>query len=75
MENEGTTLIGRVDGVRDTYREMLKSHQAGLLNIARCAGWSCGLHVTSNSPESALLSLYTAVAGPQDMGAAIGSGA
>ena len=75
MENEGTILIGRVEGVRDTYRAMLKSHQAGLRDIARCAGWSCGFHVTSNSPESALLSLYTALAGPQDVGAATGAGA
>ncbi len=75
MENEGAALIGRVEGVRDTYSAMLKSHQAGLLDIARCAGWSCGFHVTSNSPESALLSLYTSLAGPQDVGAAIGAGA
>ena len=70
MENEGAALIGRVEGVRDTYRATLKLHQAGLRDIARCAGWSCGFHVTSSSPESALLSLYTALAGPQDVGAA-----
>ena len=74
MENEGAATIGRVESVRDTYCAALKSHQAGLCDIARCAGWSCGLHVTSNSPESALLSLYTALAGPQDVGAATGAG-
>ena len=74
MENEGAALIGRVEGVRDTYRAMLKSHQAGLSTL-HGAGWSCGFHVTSNSPESALLSLYTSLAGPQDVGAAIGAGA
>ncbi len=74
MENEGAALIGRVEGVRDAYRAMLKSHQAGLRDIARCAGWSCGLHVTSSSPESALLSLYTALAGPQDVDAVTRAG-
>ncbi len=74
VENEGSALIGRVEGVRDTYRAMLKSHQAGLCDIAGCAGWSYGLHVTSSSPESALLSLYTALAGPQDVGMATGAG-
>jgi len=74
MENEGAAIIGRVEGVRDTYRAALKSHQAGLRDIARCAGWSCGFHVTSSSPEAALLSLYTALAGPQDVGAATGAG-
>ena len=73
MENEGAALIGRVEGIRDDYRATLKSHQAGLRDITRCAGWSYGFHVTSSSPESALLSLYTALAGPQDVGAIMGA--
>ena len=74
MEREGSALIGRVEGVREDYRETLKSHQAGLRAIARTAGWSYGLHVTDSSPESALLNLYTALAGPQDADIATGMG-
>jgi len=66
MENEGSALIGRVEGVRDSYRQTLEDHRAGLQSIARLAGWSYGLHVTDQTPESALLSLYTSLAAPQD---------
>lgn len=66
MENEGSALIGRVEGVRDDYRETLDNHRKGLRAIAQSAGWSYGLHVTDQSPESALLALYMSLASPQD---------
>ena len=62
MENEGSALIGRVEGVRDDYQRTLEQHQQGLKDIARIAGWGFGVHGTDQPPESALLNLYTALA-------------
>jgi uncharacterized protein (DUF58 family) len=58
LEKEGAALIGRVEGVRESYGSLLERHQAGLQDIARVSGWGYGLHVTDQPAEAALLSLY-----------------
>ncbi len=63
MEAEGSLLIRRSEAIRDDYRGRLDSHIAGLRDLARRTGWTYNLHVTDGSPESALLSLYMAIAG------------
>ena len=57
-EGEGHLLIGRVEGIRQAYREELQHHQAGLDAVARSFGWSVTRHMTLRPPETALMTLY-----------------
>jgi uncharacterized protein (DUF58 family) len=63
FENEGQTLLGRVENVRTGYRERLAHHREALMQIARRAGWGFIIHHTDRPPQTALLPLYTAMAG------------
>ena len=64
MEGEASTLITRVDAVRDDYRERFRAHQDGLRDLARLAGWHFGTHTTDQSPQKALLDLYIGLSQP-----------
>lgn len=66
FENEGQTLLGRVEDVRIGYRERLARHREALAQIARRAGWGFIVHHTDRPPQTALLPLYTAMAGAVD---------
>jgi uncharacterized protein (DUF58 family) len=57
-----TTLIPRVEGVRDAYARRLAEQQEGLAAICAAAGWGFSVHRTDHPPEAALLALYTALA-------------
>lgn len=57
-EGEGRLLIGRVEAVREAYREELQAHQAGLKALAGSFGWSLTTHMTSRPPETTLMALY-----------------
>ena len=61
LEREGDTLIPRVETVRDEYARRLKAQQDGLAAICTAAGFGFGIHRTDHPPESALLTLYTAL--------------
>jgi uncharacterized protein (DUF58 family) len=61
LQGERDTLIPRVENIRDTYRDRLKRQQEGLAAICAAAGFGFGVHRTDHAPESALLSLYTAL--------------
>jgi len=61
LEHEGDTLIPRVETVRDEYARRLKAQQDGLTAICSAAGFGFGVHRTDHPPESALLTLYTAL--------------
>jgi uncharacterized protein (DUF58 family) len=61
LEREGDTLIPRVETVRDEYARRLKAQQDGLTAICAAAGFGFGVHRTDHPPESALLTLYTAL--------------
>lgn len=63
MEGEGQTVLGRVENVRQSYHEKLARHRAAIAEIARRAGWGFILHHTDKPPQTALLPLYTAMAG------------
>jgi uncharacterized protein (DUF58 family) len=52
----------RFQNVRTAYAERLAAQQEGLAAIARTAGFGFSIHRTDHPPESALLSLYTALA-------------
>ncbi|PIW26142.1 MAG: DUF58 domain-containing protein [Rhodospirillales bacterium CG15_BIG_FIL_POST_REV_8_21_14_020_66_15] len=57
-EGEGRIMIGRVESVRQAYREELAHHQAGLEAVARSFGWSLTRHMTHRPPETVLMTLY-----------------
>lgn len=62
LEDEGRVLIKRVENVREEYVDRLAQHQDGLQDIARSIGWSFTSHMTDQTPEQALLSLYVRMA-------------
>ncbi len=61
LQGERDTLIPRVETIRDTYRDRLKRQQDGLTAICAAAGFGFGIHHTDHAPETALLTLYTAM--------------
>ncbi|MCX7380271.1 MAG: DUF58 domain-containing protein [Alphaproteobacteria bacterium] len=62
VRREVSTLIARVEGVREAYGERLAAQQDGLRAICRAAGWGFSIHRTDHAAESALLGLYMALA-------------
>lgn len=62
MEEEGETVIDRVDGVRDAYHKEIQAHREALQEVARRLGWTFLSHYTDASAEHALLALYEALA-------------
>ena len=63
FEGEGEALMGRVEAVRGGYRDRLAAHREAIREIARRSGWGFILHHTDHPPQTALLPLYTAMAG------------
>jgi len=61
VERDGETLIPRVESVRDAYRNRLTAQQEGLTALCSAAGFGFGIHRTDHPPETALLTLYTAL--------------
>jgi uncharacterized protein (DUF58 family) len=61
LQGERDALIPRVESIRATYRDRLKRQQEGLAAICSAAGFGFGVHRTDHAPETALLSLYTAL--------------
>ncbi len=62
LENEGNTLFSRAESVRPGYHRRLAAHQDALSAATRRMDWRFTFHRTDHSPESALLTLYTALA-------------
>ena len=62
MESDGDALIPRVESVRQAYADRLKAQQEGLASICSTAGFGFGVHHTDHPPETALLTLYQALA-------------
>lgn len=58
LEQEGEMLMSRAEHIREQYLARLESHQKGLRDLARHAGWSMTVHVTDESAARALLGLY-----------------
>lgn len=61
-EADQSWLLGKVESVRDRYLARLGAQREGLDDIARRVGWRCAHHRTDRPAETALLSLYTALA-------------
>jgi len=68
FENEGETVLGRVQSAREAYRTKFLLHCSALQDIARRTGWTYLQHSTDHSAESALLNLYTALAPHHSVG-------
>ena len=62
LESEGEAMIPRVESVRSAYAERLKAHQDGIAAICAAAGFGFGTHRTDLPPETALMTLYQALA-------------
>ena len=62
LEGEEELLVPRVESVRQAYLERLQAHRDGLAALARTAGWSFAVHRTDRPPQTALLSLWGALA-------------
>ncbi len=60
-EAEGRVLIGRVESIRNGYRDELAAHRRGLEALARQSGWTLATHHTDQPPETPLLSLFLAL--------------
>lgn len=65
---DGSTLLPRVDAVRQRYTERLAAQRAGIGQLCRAAGFGFQTHETLATPERALFALYAGLA-PQPGGA------
>ena len=63
VEGEGAVTVGRVEGLRGDFAARMTARREALLGMARRARWSFAHHRTDRPPETALLALYTALAG------------
>jgi uncharacterized protein (DUF58 family) len=61
LEGEEPWLLSRVETVRGAYLGRLEAQCRGIEAIARSVGWGYGRHSTDRPPQSALLTLYTAL--------------
>lgn len=65
-EGEDPWLLSRVESVRDDYAARVQAQRDGLRAMARTANWIYDSHHTDQPPQTALLSLYAALArGPR----------
>ena len=62
VEQDGDTLVPRVESVRDAYAKRLKAQQDELASLCATVGFGFGVHRTDHPPEMALLTLYAALA-------------
>jgi len=63
VEGVGELLVGRVEALRPDWSARLKRRNEALATLARNVGWSLARHRTDRPPQTALLSLYTTLAG------------
>jgi uncharacterized protein (DUF58 family) len=64
-ERDGEVLFGRVEDIRDAYRDAMARHQQALAAIARSFGWTLIRHRTDQPPNQALLAMYAALSAPR----------
>jgi len=57
-------IFGRAETVRDSYQKRFRAHQEAVAELARRLGWTCLIHRTDKRPETALISLFMDIAGP-----------
>jgi uncharacterized protein (DUF58 family) len=62
LEGEGETLLPRTEAVRDSYAMALAARQEEIARLAAPASFGFTVHHTDRPPETALLTLYEAMA-------------
>lgn len=65
-EGEGELTIGRVEALRQPYRDLVAARREALEDVCRRAGWQAIWHRTDRPPETALLAAYRALAERRD---------
>ncbi|MGH6814839.1 MAG: DUF58 domain-containing protein [Hyphomicrobiaceae bacterium] len=58
-----TTILGRAEMVRSSYRQRYDAHAEAVKELARRLGWVFLRHRTDRSPGTALIALYGALGG------------
>lgn len=58
-----TTMFGRVQNIRNNYRERYAAHAEAIGTLARRLGWHFLRHRTDKPPQTVLISLYGAIGG------------
>ena len=61
LESNDRLTFGETGSLQTSYKEKFHQHRDGLVSIARKYGWSFTAHRTDNSPQTVLLSLFTAL--------------
>ena len=61
MESPDRLIFGDARSVRQDYRDKFAAHRAALEDLARRTGWTFIAHATNRPPQTALLSLFTAL--------------
>ena len=64
-ETHDTLLLGRVESARTEYRALIAAHRESLAAAVGRFGWRLETHRTDRPPQTALLGLYSALAGPE----------
>lgn len=62
LEGEAPLLVSRVEGLRQAYLARLAARTESLTDLARKTGGTFAIHRTDHPPQTALLSLYEALA-------------
>lgn len=63
LEGEGSVIFGRAESLREGFARRMTARREALLVLARRLGWTFASHHTDRPPETALLALYTGLAG------------
>lgn len=61
LEQEGETLLSRVESLRHSYSSRLNALRDSLREIARHTGWLYMTHRTDNAPEAMLMAMHQAL--------------
>ncbi len=62
LESRDKLIFGQTGSVAGAYRSAFAAHRESLANIAQKTGWTFIAHRTDKPPQTALLSLFTALA-------------
>ncbi|MAW79545.1 MAG: DUF58 domain-containing protein [Parvularcula sp.] len=62
LESKDRLIFGQTSSLADAYKTKFAAHRGALEAIAQKTGWSFFVHRTDRSPQTALLSLFTALA-------------
>lgn len=62
LESKDRLIFGQTASLADAYKAKFAAHRGALEAIAQKSGWSFFVHRTDRTPQTALLSLFTALA-------------